>query len=147
MKPEDKALLLIVLAVVVVATAGTAYVFVFAGSLPQSLPVPAGTVFTGNNTQQWAVHFTVGPAGGSFMGGWTAYHGFGAIVLIVVNGTVSKPWPPPLRMCPQLFSWYEYNGSIDQTLSAGAYTVYWSTGYCSNANEIDVTQTIQLNPG
>ncbi len=106
--------------------------------------MPAGTVFTANETQQWAVHFTVGLSGGTLVGGWAAYHGDGVIVLLVVNGTVSKPWPPPLRMCPHLHSWYEYNGSVDLTLSAGAYTAYWSTGYCSYAQEIDVTQTLQV---
>ncbi len=144
MKPEDKALLLIVLAVVVVATAGAAYVFILAGPPSPTLPVAAGTVFTANMTEHWAAQFTVGPSGGRFVGAWTAYQGAGLIVLIVVNGTVSKSWPPPAIFCPLLVSWAQQNGSIDRSLAAGTYTAYWSTGYCSTATRIEVTQTLQV---
>ncbi len=144
MKPEDKALLLIVLAVVVVATAGTAYVFVLAASSSPTLPVAAGTVFTANLTEHWAAHFTVGPSGGRLVGAWTAYQGAGLIGLIVVNGTVSKPWPPPVAFCPAMMAWAQQNGSIDRSLASGPYTIYWSTGYCSTAMRIEVTQTLQV---
>ena len=146
MKLEDRALLLIVVAAIVVATAGAAYFLVVAGSLPGTLPVPAGTRFTANASEQWVAHFTVAANGSRIVGAWTAYSGTGWITLIVVNGTVSKPWPPPVRMCPLLLSWPEYNGSIDEPLGAGPHTAYWNTGYCASAAQIVVTQTIQLAP-
>ncbi len=146
MKPEDRALLAAVIAVTVLATAGAAYFLVFAGNVPVTLPVPAGTAFSANVTEHWAAHFTVGSTGGSVVGAWTAYRGFGAIRLIVVNGTVSKPWPPPVYYCPLLYAWEQSNGTADTPLGPGSYTAYWSTGYCSSASEIVVTRTIQVVP-
>ncbi len=146
MKPEDRALVLLIVGVVVVATAGLLYVVVLAGNVPTNLPIPAGTVFTANETQHWVAHFTVGPLGGRLTGAWTAYSGSGFITLVVVNGTVDKPWPPPPLMCPLLYSWTEQNGTVNDALGPGAYSVYWSTGYCSSVDRIVVTQPITLAP-
>jgi len=144
MKPEDRALLIVLVAVVVAAAGGAAYFLLAAGSVPQSLPIPAGTTFTANESEQWVAHFTVGAAGGRLVGGWTAYDGSGGIYLVVVNGTVSKPWPPPPLMCPLILSWGEINGTIDLPVGPGPHTAYWSTGYCSAASRIVVTRTIQV---
>ncbi len=144
MKPEDKALLIAVVAVVAIAAGGAAYFLVIAGPPPQTLPVASGTVFSSSMTEHWAAHFTVGASGGRLVGSWTAYDGAGQITLIVVNGTAEKPWPPPVLHCPLMSYWAQYNGTVDESLTAGAYTAYWSTGYCSSAAEIVVTQMIQV---
>ena len=144
MKPEDRALLIAVAAVVALAAGGGASILAFSRGLPESLPVPGGTVFSANATEHWAAHFTVGASGVRLVGAWTAFDGIGPIVLLVVNGTVSKPYPPPLLHCPLLFHWSVYNGTVDRALEAGTYTVYWNTGFCAYAAEIHVTQTIQL---
>lgn len=144
MKPEDKALLAVVLAMIVVATAGAAY-FVFAEPpVPVTLPVPGGATFTSNATVHWAAHFTVGASGGRLVGAWTAYHGQGDLELIVANGTVPKPAPGGIYECPALFLWNERNGTVHMLLGPGAYTIYWNTGSCASAAQIMVTQTIQV---
>ncbi len=79
------------------------------------------------------------------MGAWTAYDGSGFIGLVVVNGTVSKP-PPYVLLCPLLHAWTQLNGTADQALSPGPYTLYWTAGICSSASRIVVTQTIQVAP-
>lgn len=144
MKAEDRALLFIVVALVAVAAGGAAYVFWIPGHPAELLPVPSGTVFSLNETEHWAAHFVVGPAGGRLLGSWTAYDGYGLITLVVVNGTVEKPWPPPVLFCPRLRNWAQYNGTVNVSLMAGSYTAYWSTGSCSSAAEIVVTQPIQV---
>jgi hypothetical protein len=148
MKPEDRALLVVVVAVIVVAGLAAAYFVVAAGSsqvVSGILPVPAGTVFTSNESEVWAAHFTVSPGGGRLVGAWDAFNGYGAIEFFVVNGTVPRPSPSPgIYMCPILFHWNESNGTIDVPLGPGAHTAYWTTGYCSNSDRIVVTQTIQV---
>ncbi len=144
MKPEDRALVIFMAIVVGVAAAGGLYILVVGGSLPSGLPIPAGTTFTANETERWVATFTAGPLGGRLEGAWTAYTGSGFITLVVVNGTVSKPWPPPVLFCPLLYAWDQMNGTIDVAVGPGPHTVYWSTGSCSSAQEIVVTQPIQL---
>jgi len=150
-KSESRALLTAVVAtataIAVFVAAVGAYVLVSGRAPPTSLPVDAGTVFTANGMDTWAAHFTVGPTGGTLVGGWTAYDGIGWVDLVLMNGTVPKPAPPsgPIN-CPLLRSWSWSNGSVDRALTAGPYTVYWSTGVCSSARQIDVTQTIQVIP-
>lgn len=144
MKPEDRAIVIFLAVVVGVASAGGLYFILVAGNLPTTLPIPAGTTFTLNQTESWVAHFTAGPLGGRLEGAWTAYTGSGFITLVVVNGTASKPWPPPLVTCPLFYSWGQFNGSIDVVVGPGAHTIYWSTGYCSSAQEIVVTQSIQI---
>ncbi len=145
MKPENRLVVSAVVAVIVVTGLVGGYLLLAPGALATSLPVPAGTTFTSNDTMHWVVHFTVGPSGGRLVGAWTAYRGTGYVGLVVTNGTITKP-PPPTGVieCPLLLSWSEMNGSIDQALAPGPYTIYWSTGYCSYAAEIDLTQPIQL---
>ena len=142
MKPENRALLGLVVAVVVVTGAVGGYLLL--STPPTGLPIPAGTVFSMNETEQWAVHFSVGPSGGRLTGAWTAYDGIGYVGLVVVNGTVNKPSPPVPLHCPLLQSWTEWNATISRTLHPGAFTVYWNTGFCAAAERIVVTQTIQL---
>lgn len=146
MKPEDRALVIFLAAVVGVAAAGGLYFLVLAGAVPGTLPIPGGATFTANQTEHWAAHFAVGPLGGRVVGAWTAYTGSGFIALVVVNGTVSKPWPPPPIACPLLYSWEQRNGTIDVAVGPGPYTVYWSTGHCASAQRIVVTQPIQVIP-
>ncbi len=144
MKPEDRALVLLVIAAVAVATVGGAYILLAGGPVPETLPIPAGTTFTANETDHWVATFAAGPLGGRLEGAWTAYTGSGFITLVVVNGTVSKPWPPPVLFCPLLLAWEQMNGTVDVAVGPGPHTVYWSTGSCSFAREIVVTQPIQL---
>ncbi len=146
MKPENRALVNVVVAVAIVTGFGVGYLLLSPSVLATSLPVPAGTTFTANETEHWAAHVTVGFGGARLVGSWTAYDGMGFIGLVVVNGTIDKPWPPPVLFCPLLLAWQEQNGSIDQTLAPGPYTVYWSTGSCSSAQQIVVTQAIELEP-
>ena len=95
-----------------------------------------------------AAHFTVGASGGVLGGAWTAYGVRGGVDLVLVNGTVAKPWPPPgpPPECPAMPFWPVYNGTLDRVLSPGPYTVYWDTGYCGVPTEILVTQTVQVLP-
>ncbi len=78
------------------------------------------------------------------MGGWTEYDGIGPVPLNVVNGIVSKPSPPSgVYMCPLEVRFAQANGSVNRSLAPGPYTIYWGT-FCTNANEIVVTQTIEV---
>lgn len=151
MKPEDRVLLIALVVVVVVAAGGAAYFLLLSGSLPQTLPVAAGTAFSSNESREWVVHFTVGATGGRLVGGWTAYNGFGLIRLDVANGTVSKDYGSLLRLCQPLSAWTQANwtqanGTVDTVLVPGAYTLYWTAGLCSSANEIVVTRAIRVVP-
>ena len=145
MKPEDRALVVAVLAIVLVVAPIGAVLLLTPPALPTSLPVPAGTAFTVSDSVNWTVHFRVPSAGGTLVGAWTAYDGLGAVGLIVVNGTVSRPFPPQI-LCQLLPRWAVQNGSVDRALAPGAYTVYWNTGYCAYASQIVVTQAIQILP-
>ncbi len=145
MRPENRAVLVILVAAAVAVTPVAAYLLL--GSSPPEgfLPIFAGTVFTRAEAATWVAHFTVGPLGGRLVGAWTAYNGSGFFGFMVVNGTVSKP--PTGSLCPLVFShWAERNGTEDMTLAPGPYTASWTTGVCSSAAEIDVTQTLQLLP-
>ncbi len=143
MNAANRALFLVVASMVLVAVGGAAFFVLIADSLPQTLPIPAGSAFTANDMDHWAAHFHVGSGGGRLVGAWTAYHGSGSLHLIVVNGTSSKP--PMGAVCPMIVSgWPEVNGTVDEALTAGAYTTYWSTGFCSTATTLWVTQTIQV---
>ncbi len=145
MKPENRAFVNVLVAVAVVVGFAGAYLLLSPTALAASLPVPAGTVFTSNDTVHWVAHFAVGPAGGRLVGAWTAYDGSGFVGLVVGNGTVAKPPPPgPVVECPLLLAWAETNGTVDRVLAPGPYTVYWGSGVCSYAASIDVTQTLQV---
>ncbi len=133
---------LVVAVAVVVAFVG-GYLLLLPAALATSLPVPAGTVFTSNDTGHWALHFTVGASGGRLVGAWTAYNGYGYVGLVVANGTVAKP-PQLAVMCPLLYAWTQSNGSVDRVLAPGPYTIYWSAGFCASAQRIVVTQSIHL---
>ncbi len=143
MKPENRAVFAAGLVIVVVIAVVGAYLLTTSGAPPTTLPVLAGTSFNSNQSLTWVAHFTAGPAGGALTGAWTAYHGYGFLDLVVVNGTVSKP-PVNVYMCPLLRSWAETNGTVDRTLPPGPYTVYWNQGLCAGASQIVVTQTIQV---
>ena len=145
MRPENRALLVIFLAFAVVVTPVGAYLLLTSSVPPSSIPVPAGTTFTSAQALNWTAHFTVGAAGGTLVGAWTAYNGSGFLILVVVNGTVSRPSGPVV--CPLVvYVWQERNGTVDVPLAPGPYTMYWSAGYCSSAQSIVVTRTIQLAP-
>lgn len=144
MKPENRALANLLVAVLVVSGFGVAYVMLSSSAPATTLPIPVGTTFTANATEHWAAHLTVGFGGARLVGAWTAYNGSGFVALAIVNGTVDKPWPPPPLLCPLLLAWSELNGSVDRSLTSGPYTIYWTTGFCSSAQQIVVTQPIQL---
>ena len=112
---------------------------------PDTLPIATGTAFTATDTSYWTAQFTVGSTGGTLVGAWTAYNGSGSVSLEVVNGTVSKP--PNVYLCPRIvLRWQERNGTVDAALTPGPHTVFWTTGYCSAAERIVVTQTIEIIP-
>ncbi|HEX9341920.1 MAG TPA: hypothetical protein VF992_12245 [Thermoplasmata archaeon] len=94
MKAEDRALSVVV-PVFVVVVAGA-----YALSVHAALLVPAERVFSETEARTWVLHFTVSAAGAHVVGAWTAFDGYGWIGLVVLNGTVEKPWPPPLLFCP-----------------------------------------------
>ena len=143
MKPENRALVNALVAVVVVTSFVGGYLLLAPTALASTLPIRAGTTFTANDTATWVAHFSVGPSGGRLVGAWTAYTGSGIVRLVVVNGTVSKP-PEIMVACPLMYSWTESNGTVNTFLPGGPYTVYWSTGFCSYASRIVVTQPIQV---
>ncbi len=143
MKPENRLLVTAAVGVLVVTAFVGGYLLLGPAALATSLPIPAGTTFTSNDTIRWTAHFSVGAGGSRLVGAWTAYNGAGYVGLIVANGTISKP-PQPAVICPVLVAWQESNGSVDRALGPGSYTMYWSTGYCSFAARIVVTQAIQL---
>ncbi len=144
MKPQNRALAVILLAILVVVATGGALVFLAAlpGALPTSLPILTGTVFRGNATQTWVLHFNISGTGLRLVGAWTAYDGHGfPPALELRNGTVERP-PDYLFRCPPLQPWAEANGSIDTAVSPGSHTMYW--GACSSASTIQITQAVQL---
>ncbi len=143
MRPQNRALAVILLAVLVVVATGGALVFLAAlpGALPTTLPIPTGTVFRGNATQTWVLHFNVSGTGLRIVGAWTAYDGHGFPALELRNGTVGRP-PDYLFRCPPLQPWTEANESIDTTVNPGPYTMYW--GACFSASTIQITQAVQL---
>ncbi len=144
MKAENAALLAVVVSLVVVTAGMGAVLLLIPSAPPESLPVAVGTEFTRNETFAWAAHFMVGPSGGTLVGAWVVYDGFGDVGPVVVNGTVPKPSPAPgVYHCPALFHWAESNGTVNRPLAAGPYTVYWNTA-CAYATQIAVTQTIQV---
>ncbi len=109
-----------------------------------TLPIPAGAEITRDQATLWVAHFWVGAGGGRLVGAWTAYDGAGNIGPAVVNGTVAKPQPPPgLYMCPLMIHWDQANGTLDDRLAPGAYTMYWYT-FCSYVSRIVVVQTFEV---
>ena len=143
-RPENLALLTMVLAVVVVSSVVGANLLVTPSTPPTSLPIHPGTLFSANASATWVAHFTTGAAGGTLVGAWTAYNGSGFLSLEVVYGTVSKP--PNVYLCPliAIFHWQERNGTVDIPVGPGPHTMFWTAGYCSSAQEIVVTETIDL---
>ncbi len=140
---ERRLAALLAVLVVAVAVAGAYAVLTFAAP-SGTLPVVAGTTFTWNATMSWVAHFSVGPGGGRLVGAWTEYDGIGPVPFVVVNGTVPKPSPQPgMYMCPLERVFSRANGTVGEILAPGAYTVYWGT-FCTHAEAIVVTQTLQV---
>ncbi len=109
-----------------------------------TLPIPVGTELTWDQAVLWVAHFSVGSGGGTLVGAWTAFDGAGNLGPVVLNGTVAKPQPAPgLYSCPMEFPWDQTNGTLDESLPPGAYTMYWNT-FCLHFSKIIVTQTFQL---
>lgn len=77
MKPENRARapFAIGFAVVLALAVIGAYVFSTSPLLASSLPIPAGTLFTGSETSDWVAHFDVPSVGGRVVGAWTAFEG------------------------------------------------------------------------
>jgi hypothetical protein len=142
MEPENKALALVVLGVAVVLVIGAVGVHYFATPLilPSSLPIPAGTVFSGNATETWTAHFNVSVFGSRVVGTWTAFDGIGFPYLVVVNGTVAKP-SGVFYSCALARYWSQSNGTVDTPVGLGAHTIYWAP--CFGASRIVVTERIQ----
>ena len=146
MKRENRALLVLVLAAVVVVAAGGAFIWLANPPLPTTLPIPAGTTFSRNESVTWLAHFNVSGSGAHVVGSWEAFDGYGFVTFVVVNGTTDKPPPWLYRMCPALMSWPTQNGTVDESVGPGAHTAYWSAGFCAGASRIVVTSTIMLAP-
>ncbi len=144
MQPGHRGLLTAIGVVVVVGAMVSAVLLWSVVSAWTTLPIPAGTTITDAQTGTWVAHFTVGPGGGVLVGAWTAYTVSGDIGPVIVNGTVSKPQPPPgIYNCPMEMFQEQANGTLDRVLAPGPYTMYWSP-LCTSAREIVVTQTIQV---
>lgn len=139
MRPDNRAVLVVLVAVlVVVAIAGAA---IFLTALPTSLPIPAGTTFTGNSVQTWLVHFNVSAMDVRLTGAWSAFDGFGAPALVIVAGTVGRP-PDVAYRCPALGNWTQRDGSINESVDPGPHTLYWSG--CFAASRVVITDTVRL---
>lgn len=143
MKPENRALLVLVLVAVVVTAAVGAYLLVSPREIPVSLPVPSGTAFSSTDSVSWIVYFNVSTPDVKIAGAWTAYQGIGFVGLVVVNGSVAKPSGLYFN-CPLLQRWSQSNGSIEVPVDPGPHTLYWSAGLCSSASKIVVTEAIRL---
>lgn len=143
MKPENKALAVILMVVTVVVAAGGVYFLAVPPALPISLAIPVGTTFSPNATLAWVVYFNVSTTGVRLVGAWTAFNGIGYPALVVVNGTVTPP--SGLYSCPLSRIWTQFNGSIDTPVAVGPHTLYWNT-ICSYASSIVVTETVRLVP-
>jgi hypothetical protein len=139
MRPNNKALLAMLVAVAIVVSIGGAAIFLTA--LQASLPIPAGTTFIGNTTQTWIVHFNVSATGGRLVGAWIAFDGTGDPTLVVLDGIHTRP-PDYMYSCQPLQHWTEYNGSIDAAVNPGTHTLYW--GPCFGALKIVITETIRV---
>lgn len=146
MNRENRALLVLALATVVVVATGGTFIWLANPPLPTTLPIPAGTTFSRNESVTWVAHFNVSGSGAHVVGSWEAYDGFGFVTLIVVNGTTDKPPPWFNRLCPLLMSWPTQNGTVDESVGPGPYTLYWNAGYCAAASRVVVTSTITLAP-
>lgn len=144
--PAHRWLWVMVVVTVVLGSAIAAILLYPYAAAWNSLPVPAGTEITSDQALLWVAHFSVGPGGGTLVGAWTAYSGAGDLGPTVVNGTVEKPQPAPgLYSCPMEFPWDQTNGTLEERLAPGAYTMYWNT-FCLHFSKIVVTQTIQVVP-
>ena len=145
MKPEDCVLLTLFVALAVIASVAGAYLLLAAAAPRTTLPIRAGTDFSSAQATNWTAHVTVGASGGMLVGAWTAHDGSGLIRLDVVNGTVSKP--PNVYMCPVTVpQWSVQNGTVNVVIGPGPHTVFWTAGYCSSAESLVVTETIEVVP-
>jgi hypothetical protein len=142
MQPENRALAVVVLAIVVVAAVGGAYFLAVAPVPPVSLPIPAGTTFSLNDTLYWAVYFNVSTPDSRLVGAWTAFKGAGDLRLVVANGSVAPPGPY-FGHCNPISFWSVSNGTIDLPVAVGPHTLIWDT-FCAGASRIVVTEEIQL---
>ena len=141
MRPENKALLAVVLTVVVAV--GIVGAYLIATPRATTLPIPAGTVLLADEARAWVVYFNVTDLDSRIVGGWAAFDGAGSLALIVVNGSVAKP-SGALLHCPLMTTWAQSNGSIDRRLDPGPHTLFWSAGLCAQVSRIVVTDTIQV---
>lgn len=125
------------LAIVLLVTVAAAYLVIVWGTLP----IPAGTVFVRSDVESWVLHFDVPGQGSRLVGAWTGYDGFGFDGLVVVNGTVDRPFDFMFR-CPAGHSWSEYNGSVNVWVDPGPHTLYW--GNCFWASRLVITEAVRL---
>ena len=51
---------------------------------------------------------------------------------------------PSPAILPLEYAWTRFNGTIDAPVTAGPHTMYWTTGYCSDASKIVVTEPILI---
>ncbi len=145
MRSENRYALAAAVAVLVV-TAVVGASLAFTPAAPRNwLPMTAGNTFTASESADWVAHFSVGPMGGTLVGAWTAYNGSGLVTLAVANGTVFKP--PDQMVCPLVVSrWPQQKGTVNVPLKPGPYSVYWTAGFCSSAQRILVTRSIEVLP-
>lgn len=139
MRPENRALLVVLVAILVVVSIGGAVILLT--ELPTTLPIPAGTTFTGNSVQTWLVHFNVSAMDSRLVGAWTAFDGYGVPALVVVSGTVGRP-PDTAYRCPLLQNWTQRSGSVNISVDPGAHTLYWSG--CFAASRVVITEGVRL---
>ncbi len=103
MRPDNRALAAILLAVVVLVAIGGAVVFLTA--LPSTLPISAGTVV---NQNAYTVTFAVSGGLGRLVGSWYANHG--GIVWIYPSDS-----PPGLMLLPCIMN-APWNGTANVSL-------------------------------
>lgn len=136
MKPENRALLAVVVAVIVLISVVGAVIFLTA--LPTRLPIPAGTVvrLTPYSDSSFTVRFTVAEPSGRLVGRWFADRG----------GVVTIHWAnrsDPYRgaMLPCIILGRPWHGTANVSLVAGDYIMEFSWFLWDN---ITVEQSIQL---
>jgi hypothetical protein len=138
MKPENQALVVVLVEFAFVVAVGGSYLLAVAPTLPASLPIPAGTAILGYG---WVAHFSVPLEGGRLVGAWTAFNAQFGLSLALANGTIAPYGGCPINV---VGLGHELNRTFDILLGPGAYTIFVDP--CSRASRIVITEPIQVVP-